>query len=139
MSVRNLSIQGRLYSLVATMVVFVGLLVGFLASSTRAVNENATAELGGLMMRGHQERLRTAVHALAVSLGAAAVGLPDQAARFNLIKRVTADIRFEEDRSGYFFIYQGTRAISIPAKPQLEGTDLDDLNGNMNRATARRP
>ena len=123
MFIRKLSIQGRLYTLIGTITLFVGSLLWYLAASTRAVNENAAAELTTLMTRGHQEKLRTSVHALAIALGTAASGVPDQTARFALFKRMTAEARFEADRSGYFFIYRGTTPISSPGTEQFEGTD----------------
>nr|WP_319495014.1 methyl-accepting chemotaxis protein [uncultured Desulfobacter sp.] len=42
------------------------------------------------------------------------------------------DIRFEEDKSGYFFIYQETTNVALPPKKEIQGKDLKntkDANG----------
>ncbi|MFP4329150.1 MAG: methyl-accepting chemotaxis protein [Alkalispirochaetaceae bacterium] len=33
-------------------------------------------------------------------------------------------MRFEEDESGYYFIYEGTTVVIVPPRPDLEGDDL---------------
>ena len=38
-------------------------------------------------------------------------------------------ILFEEDQSGYFFVYNGTTSVSLPPKKELQGKDLKDPNG----------
>ena len=35
--------------------------------------------------------------------------------------------RFEEDQSGYFFVYQGTVNVAFPVKQENQGKDLGDL------------
>jgi methyl-accepting chemotaxis protein len=36
------------------------------------------------------------------------------------------DIRFEDDDSGYYFIYEDTTAVTVAPRPDLEGEDLAD-------------
>ncbi|MCT4638371.1 MAG: cache domain-containing protein [Bacteroidales bacterium] len=51
---------------------------------------------------------------------------------YHLFNKKLDDIRFEDDKSGYFFIYQGTKCILAPANKHLENTDLGsttDPNG----------
>ena len=126
MIIRKLSLHSRLYLLVGAMTFFVAGLLWFQWLSTHTVNENAGRELENVMKRGQQEKLRTSVHALALTLGGAVSSLPDQAARLAAAKRLSSDIRFDDDRSGYFFIYAGTTAISVPATPEVEGKDRRD-------------
>src|SRR4051812_18652171 len=103
--VRKLSIQGRLYALVGAMVVFLSALLVFLGVSTGEVNDHALDELSAVMILGHQEKLKVAVHSLAVTLGHGLAGTTDREQQGELVKRLTADLRFEKDGSGYFFAY----------------------------------
>ena len=132
MLIRRLTIQGRLHALGAATTLFVAGLLWFMVSSTQAVNQNAVGEMGALMLQGHKDKLTTSVHALAASLGGSIQGVSDEKKRLALIKGLTVDIRFESDRSGYFFVFQDTKAISVPSTPERDGTDLGnakDLNG----------
>ena len=36
-------------------------------------------------------------------------------------------IRFESDKSGYYFVYNGTTNVALPPKKELQGKDLGDL------------
>lgn len=77
------------------------------------------------MLDGHKDKIRVATHSMAVSMGAAIRGLSDTQAIDKLCE-LTADVRFEDDASGYFFVYDQTIAVSVPAKRSNEGKDLVD-------------
>ena len=44
-----------------------------------------------------------------------------------LIRAMINPTRFEEDQSGYFFVYQGTVNVGFPVKQENQGKDLGDL------------
>lgn len=45
---------------------------------------------------------------MALAIGKAIAGVPDQAAKIEAIRAMIGPIRFDEDQSGYYFVYQGT-------------------------------
>jgi methyl-accepting chemotaxis protein len=107
-----------------------GITAAFLANS-HSIRDISVSKVDALMLAGQKEKIRVATHAMAVSLGDALASVPAEE-RIAVIKSRTGDIRFEEDASGYFFVYRGTTALSVPAKPSVEGKDLagaKDANG----------
>ncbi len=120
---RKISIRIRIFMIIGLMVVFVaGVILAFLANST-TIREISVDEVSQLMLEGQKQKLQVATHSLAVALGHSLKNAsPDE--HIGIIKDLTSDILFEEDESGYFFVYKGTTALSVPAKPSVEGEDL---------------
>jgi len=64
---------------------------------------------------------------MALSLGESLKNFDSTAAKIENARRATKPIIFEDDKSGYFFIYEGTVNISMPVNEALQGKDLGDL------------
>ncbi len=121
---RNTSIQFRLFLLLGAMALFIASLLAYFAVDMHKINDVGLSKLSDVMIQGHKEKLQVAVHSMAVGLGSLVSGIEGQSAKLDAIKLATKDIRFEEDQSGYFFVYKGTTAVSVPAKTSNEGKDL---------------
>ncbi|TVM14860.1 chemotaxis protein [Oceanidesulfovibrio indonesiensis] len=120
---RRFSIRVRILFVIGLMVIFViGVTLAFLANSN-TIREISLEEINDLMLEGQKQKLQVATNSLAVALGQTLQGVPPHE-RIDIIKKLTADIRFEDDESGYYFVYQGTTALSVPAKTSVEGEDL---------------
>lgn len=128
---RRLSINARMLLLTGIMAVFtVTCLYGFLrgvdAVGTIGVESSVNA-----MLEGEKRKLQVATHSMAVSLGAAIDGLSNEAS-VETIRKLVDEIRFESDKSGYYFVYKGTVNVALPPKKELQGKDLSgvkDKNG----------
>ena len=86
---------------------------------------------GEIMLSGQKDKLQVATHSAAVGLGTLLKDVP-AADWNNTIRNFVEDIRYEDDKSGYFFVYQGTVNIALPPNKALVGTDLkdsQDVNG----------
>jgi methyl-accepting chemotaxis protein len=84
------------------------------------------------MFEGQQEKVRLGTQTMAVALGKALAGVTDRQEQHDIIKSYIQDYRFEEDKSGYYYTYIGTKIFMHPTLPQREGEDLDntaDANG----------
>ncbi|EGJ51889.1 methyl-accepting chemotaxis protein [Desulfocurvibacter africanus] len=123
---RNLSIKLRLLLILGSMLLFTVGLLAYFIDDIHNVSEMCMTELSEVMVKGQREKVQVAVHSMAISLGAVLSGIEDEARQLEAIKRITKDIRFEEDESGYYFAYKGTTAVSVPAKTSVEGKDLKD-------------
>ncbi|BCR06375.1 methyl-accepting chemotaxis protein [Desulfuromonas versatilis] len=131
---KGFTIGGKIRLLVGTLLVFTALVgVGYhtLVGKVRDVGIAKTAEV---MLEGHQRELKNLVDSMAATLGRAIAEAPDEQARQQIIGQLLDKVRFEEDGSGYFFVY--TRAgvvVTVPPKPELRGKDLSgnvDKKGN---------
>jgi methyl-accepting chemotaxis protein len=130
---RNLTIRARIVLLIAIAVVFAAIVGGAFTHQLLQVRSYAAAQTQDVMIKGEKDKLRIAVHALANSMAEVARDLPpDKAVQARKLSHLVADLRYEEDQSGYFFLYEGTVVVTVPPKPELTGKDMSgskDKNG----------
>jgi methyl-accepting chemotaxis protein len=67
-----------------------------------------------------------------LALGHAIENIADKDEQINVFRRHIKDIRFEEDNSGYFMIYQNTTMVAHPIREDLHGKDLNGLKDKNN-------
>ncbi|MGE4442429.1 MAG: methyl-accepting chemotaxis protein [Desulfomicrobium sp.] len=133
MSIR-FGIRNRLLFLVGIMLVFMGAVVAFFVYQANGTKEQMIEKVGQIMNADARDKIMVATTNMAASLGSAVEGMASDAERIPLISSLINDIRFEEDKSGYFFVYQETICRVLPTKKEVEGKDLGgnkDVNGLM--------
>lgn len=121
------SLAGKIWMLVALLSIFtLGASLGY-QQLVQRVKTLGTEQATGAMMEGHQRELKSLVDSMAGLLARALEGVETEEARQDLIVRMLEKVRYLEDQSGYFFVYQpGGVAITVPPKPQLRGKNLMD-------------
>ncbi len=129
---KNSSIGIRIFSLLGIMLLFLaGVMLAFL-DETASIKELGVGETQKIMLADQKDKLQVATHSMALSLGESIKGLPDEAARVEAIRQAVDPIRFEADKSGYYFVYKGTVNVALPPKKEIQGKDLGeakDKNG----------
>ncbi|MGM0645481.1 MAG: methyl-accepting chemotaxis protein, partial [Thermodesulfobacteriota bacterium] len=98
-------------------------------NKTRSIAISTTAEQ---MLEGQKEKLQVGTHSMALSLGEQLKNISGQEERIQTIRDAVDPIRFEEDESGYYFVYKNTTNVALPTKKELHGEDLaqtKDKNG----------
>jgi methyl-accepting chemotaxis protein len=131
MSIR-FGIRNRLLFLIAIMLMFMGAVVAFFVYQARGTKEDMIATVGRIMNEDARDKIMVATRNMATSIEAAIQDVKDGDERVALIKKLIGGIRFEADKSGYFFVYEGTVCRVLPPKPESEGKDLGglkDVNG----------
>jgi methyl-accepting chemotaxis protein len=124
--IKNFSIGVRVFSLLGFMILFLaGVVIAFLAEM-REITTLGVGETQRIMLSDQKEKLQVATKSMAISLGEAIKGLSDEQA-VEAIRKAIDTIRFEEDKSGYFFVYKGTVNVALPTKKESHGKDLGDL------------
>ena len=78
-----------------------------------------------VLVDGQRAKLEATTHSMAIAMGEALKGM-DEAAQAENLRRYLRDIRYEGDKSGYFYAYKGTLNIALAPNPALEGQDLGD-------------
>ncbi|WP_419788208.1 methyl-accepting chemotaxis protein [Pseudodesulfovibrio sp.] len=104
----------------------VGILMAFL-SGTNNVEQIGINHSKDAMVEGERMKLQVATHSMAMSLGAAVASVDALDAKVEIIRKLVDDIRFEKDNSGYFFVYNKTVNVALPANKSLQGKDLSGL------------
>lgn len=111
-------ILGSTFGILLGVASYVGL------NKSRAV---ATNQCEAVAVEGQQEKIRVAADAMADALSAGVAGMTDDAERVDYMRRMIANIRFEDDKSGYFFIYKGTMVVGHPVRKDMIGQDRGDI------------
>ncbi|WP_428564455.1 MAG: methyl-accepting chemotaxis protein [Solidesulfovibrio sp. DCME] len=129
---RQISITWRFVLLLGLFTVFIfGVVATFYFGLEKILDHNTRAAQD-ILLRGQKDKLIVASNALASAIGEAVKDIPDPAGRIALIRKMVDTFRFEEDKSGYYFVYENTVNVALPIAKERQGKDLDgakDKNG----------
>jgi methyl-accepting chemotaxis protein len=125
---RRFTLGTRLFGILLCVFLFtVGILL-FYYSEMQDLRKVATEQTGEIMMAGIQEKVQVGTHSLAIALSEVVADVEGYTAQERLLREAVKDLRFEADESGYYFIYRGTTAVTIPPNPDLRGQDLRNVS-----------
>jgi len=129
---RRLSISWRFALLIILFSIFVGGVVTAFYLGIKQVLDHNILAAQNIMIEGEKQKLATASNSLALSIGEAIKTVTDQEKRVELIRNMVDPIRFENDKSGYYFVYENTVNVALPIRKESQGKDLaesKDKNG----------
>ncbi|MFT5727201.1 MAG: methyl-accepting chemotaxis protein [Desulforhopalus sp.] len=121
------SVKGRMYLIIVAILVLFLLMIFFAIQNGNKVRDLGLQEVSSVMLDDQKEKIQVASHTAALAVGHAIDGVSDKKEQVAIIRKLIDDIRFEEDKSGYFFVYDGTINVALPPKKSLQGKDLKDL------------
>lgn len=124
---RRFSMAARLFGLVGLFALFAGASLAFVMLVSHRLEEVVVRHTQELMVQGEKAKIKAATHSMALTLSAGVKFAKTDAERKGLIREVLEPVRFEEDASGYFFVYQGTTNVALPPQPALQSKDLKDF------------
>ena len=103
----------------------VALIVLFLYNN-REISINIEDDMRDVIGSQIELKLKLTTDAVANSLGMLANGLQEKD-QIAMINQAVSNFRFEDDKSGYFFVYKDYTPVVLPARPDLVGKSLYDL------------
>ena len=128
----RISIKARIYIIIGMVsLLFSGMLFGAFQIGGIA-KEVGIQESADVMLAGQKEKIKVVTHAMALVLGHAISDKPTPEQVATAIEMHIKSIRYEEDDSGYFFVYDGSRVVYNAANPSMTGQDrrdAKDVNG----------
>ena len=124
---RKYNVSTRLASITVLMFLFIIGIVSAFWIGLIKVRTFSTAQTQEIMLTGQKEKVKVATHSMAVCLGSLVALESSPEKRISLLHDAVENVRFEEDGSGYYFIYQGTVNVALPIKKEREGKDLSDI------------
>jgi len=80
-----------------------------------------------VMLDAQKEKLKVATHSLALVIGHALEGINDEDKQVQILRKLIKDVRFETDKSSYFFVFKNTINIAHPINETLQGTDMGNV------------
>ncbi|MCM2284000.1 MAG: methyl-accepting chemotaxis protein [Desulfobacula sp.] len=126
------SIKGRMYLIIVSTLVLFLIMIWFAFDGSRRARDLAIQETGRVMLEDQKDKIRVATHSIALAIGRSIEKIQDEEEKINAIRLGVDDIRFEEDKSGYYFVYRDTTNIALPPKKELQGKDLQDMKDKNN-------
>ena len=132
LSIKNLSIKQKMFGTMAIMIIVSLVMMGASYYGNIAIENFATVQAEKILKDQLKEQLKVLTNALKVSVHAQIKNLQSKDIQISMIKRAVSEIRYEADKSGYFFVYEGDIARVMGPKPSMEGKSwghLKDTNG----------
>ena len=120
---RNISIAQRITCFVALMIAMVIAMAILSFFMTSNVIDEGTSVARSQLLDSQRDRIKDVTQASALGLAAMTKGLPQQE-QLRVITDYVEKSRFEDDASGYFYVYEGTVSVAHPTQKQLIGKDL---------------
>jgi methyl-accepting chemotaxis protein len=108
------------------------LLSWFAVTNSFKVRDMGLKKTHAVMLEDQKAKLKVATHTVALTMGHALEGVVGEEQRIDLIRKLVDDIRYEDDRSGYYFVYNKTVNVALPPAKNKQGMDLSaskDKNG----------
>lgn len=121
---RSMSIRCRITAILVTLLVSIVVLVTVTAVTANRIKAIGLHNTETVMVQGIKDKLQLGTNTIALSLGAALKGVTNPAQQQEIIKAAINDTWFEDDRSGYYFVYHDTTIFVHPALPHRVGENL---------------
>ena len=122
---RQFSILVRIIGILCCALIVCACFVVISNHSMKGISDFSMHSAEQVMVEGQKAKLEATTHTMAVAMGEALKGM-DEEAQAAALRHYLRDIRYESDKSGYFYAYKGTRNIALAPNPALEGQDLGD-------------
>jgi len=122
----KLTVRGRMYLIISAIFVLFLVMILFAVRSSTRVRDLGIAKTSQVMLADQEAKIQVASHSMALALGHAIEGVSDKTQQIAIIRKLIDDIRFEADKSGYFFVYEDTTVVALPPKKEAQGKDLAD-------------
>lgn len=129
--IRKFKITQRLYFIAGIFIVLLVITSILFLNGFSKTRMHANEAIQSRLLELQKSKLKVAVHSMGSSLSELIKGIPAES-HDSVLRAAVDKIRFEEDSSGYYFIYKGTINVALPIKKQSEGKDLaqnQDVNG----------
>lgn len=128
----RMTVKQRMYLIISSIFVLFIVMAFFAIQNGVKSRDMGIDKTGQVMLADQKDKIQIATHTIALAIGHALEGVTDQNARIEIIRKLIDDIRFEEDKSGYYFVYEGTVNVALPPKKELQGKDLSDMKDKNN-------
>jgi methyl-accepting chemotaxis protein len=126
---QRMRIKTRILLILLGIVVLFAVMGLFSVNTAGKIRDLGAESTAKVMMADQKAKIKVASHAMAMALSEAVkksgASTPDEVN--GLLRAMVNPARFEDDLSGYFFIYQGNVNIAFPVKQESQGKDLGDL------------
>ncbi len=123
----KITIKMRIYIIIlSTFILFITTIL-FAIYTNKNTKEFAINKTSESMLDGQKKRIQLATYSLAMALGTMLKGINNEAEKIEAIRKEVDNIIYEDDKSGYFFVYQKTINIAFPVTKTNVGKNLGNI------------
>lgn len=129
---RRYKISTRIIFLLVLMLMFIVVFSIVFFRGFYKIENFTTVKAQELMLEGQKQKLKTGIRTMAHTISSLLFSNMTERERVKIIKNAIGEIRFEEDKSGYYFVFKGTIIVADGTDPKLIGHDrrnVKDANG----------
>ncbi|WP_051689742.1 methyl-accepting chemotaxis protein [Pelobacter seleniigenes] len=125
---KNLKIGIKIWLLVIIISLFACISIISGRKALNIVKDEALIQVDQVMSQGYKDQIKSLIDSTALAMGAAIEGETDQDVILAKLRQLNNPIRFLDNKSGYFFIYDHNGVcMSLPPKQELQGKSLIDM------------
>lgn len=130
---RNIDMAKRIFLLIIIMIISFIFFGGAMRWGIQRLSNISISKAEDFMLQDQKEKLHIAVHSMAITLSKMTKQETIAEKKNELIRNAISTIRFDTDKSGYYFVYdfEGVN-IAHPTNPEFQGTnrlDIKDTEG----------
>lgn len=126
------TVKQRMYLIIIAILALFVVMAYFAVQNAYKARDMGIVKTGEVMLADQKAKIQVATHSMATSIGRAITGIVGQDEKVETIRNLIDPIRFEDDKSGYFFVYKNTTNVALPPKKELQGEDLGGLKDKNN-------
>lgn len=130
--IRKVSISTRLIALISMMGILVAFTVLSFYIGFKKIKTYYIGQFKAELLETQKDKIKIGTHTIALTISNLLDGVTDEDKKIELIRNTIDAIRYEKDKSGYYFVYRGTVNIAHPDH-QYHNQDLaslKDINNN---------
>jgi len=129
---RRIKISSRLLLLSGVLLLFTLIVILVFTIRFGTIQDYSLEKVESIMMEDQKQKLMVGTHSMALSIASAIANIDDLTEKEEAVRKMVDEIRFENDKSGYFFVYKGTTCVALPTIKERVGKDMSqsvDPNG----------
>nr|WP_320193134.1 methyl-accepting chemotaxis protein [uncultured Desulfobacter sp.] len=128
----SLSIKQRMLLIIAMFFILFICMAWFSIIGSTHIEDISVSAVSKIMLEDQKDKVKVATNTLALVIAETIKDLKDEQEKVETIRWAIDGIRFEKDKSGYYFVYKETTCVCLPPKKELQGKDLKDLKDKNN-------
>ena len=129
---RRFKISNRIAFLIILLVISIAGVIGAFWMGLARIRDFSIEQTQAIMLKDQKNKVKVGTNTASLIISTMLKKEMTTEEQYEVIRKAVDQIRFEEDASGYYFVYQGTVNIALPIKKEVQGTDLSgstDVNG----------
>lgn len=120
----KLTVRGKMYLIIAMTLFMFIVNAQFAWMNINAIKDIGLEKTTEAIADSHRKQIRVAVNSLAAVLSKALKSATSPDDQKRMLQEMVKDIRFEDDQSGYYFVFEKTVTVVSGANPEQTGQDL---------------